>query len=248
VLQHIRCEPPGLFGDILADRGVATDVIELDEGDHLPGWHEVDLVLAMGGPMSVHDEAENAWLADEKRWIAEAVRAGVPYLGVCLGAQLLAASLGGKVRAGRTPEVGVLPVAITAAARRDPVLGALGHEFLALQWHGDTFSIPAGAVRLAGSLAYRNQAFRFGQTAYGVQFHVEVTDPMLADWRQVPAYAKSAEAVLGANGFQRLAAEFAAARDAMARAASLMFTGWLDRSARMASKRPRGTSPTVMTC
>lgn len=242
VLQHIPCEPPGLFADMLSDRGIAIDVIELDAGGKLPGWHEVDLVLAMGGPMSVHDEAEHAWLAAEKRWIAAAVHAGVPYFGVCLGAQLLAASLGARVGPGPAPEVGVLPVEITAAAASDPVLGVLGRKFPALQWHGDTFAIPAGAVRLAGSSAYPNQAFRFGETAYGVQFHVEVTDPMVAEWREVPAYAKSAEEVLGASGFQRLADDFAAARASMARSASLMFAGWLDQAVRAPGKRPGATA------
>lgn len=237
VLQHIRCEPPGVFSGMLTARGIAIETIELDEGGDLPDWHEVDLVLAMGGPMSVHDEAEHPWLAGEKRWIAAAVQAGVPYLGVCLGAQLLAASLGAPVHAGETPEVGVLPVAVTAAARSDPVLGALGDEFPALQWHGDTFGIPAGAVHLARSGAYPNQAFRFGETAYAVQFHVEVTGQMLAEWRQVPAYEKSAEAVLGASGFETLAAEFAAARASMARSAALMFTGWLDQAGRSAARR-----------
>jgi GMP synthase (glutamine-hydrolysing) len=231
VLQHIRCEPPGIYAEMLTDRGIGIDVVELDEGDDLPVWREVDLVVAMGGPMSVHDEAEHPWLADEKRWIARAVLAGVPYFGVCLGAQLLAASLGAEVVAGSRPEVGVLPVAVTAAARGDPVLGQLGDEFLALQWHGDTFGIPAGAVRLAGSAAYQNQAFRFGETAYGVQFHVEVTERMLADWHDVPAYAASARAVLGEDGFQQLSAEFAAASAAMVRSASLMFAGWLDQAA-----------------
>ena len=240
VLQHIRCEPPGIYAEMLTERGIGIDVVELDEGDALPSWREVDIVVAMGGPMSVHDEAEHAWLAGEKRWIADAVRAGVPYFGVCLGAQLLAASLGASVFAGSRPEVGVLPVAVAAAARRDPVLGLFGDEFLALQWHGDTFDIPAGALRLAGSAAYQNQAFRFGETAYGVQFHVEVTDRMLADWREVPAYAASAQAVLGDGGFRQLAAEFAAASGAMARSASLMFGGWLDEVAASMDRRHSG--------
>jgi len=230
VLQHIRCEPPGIFSAMLTDRGIAIETIELDEGGELPDWREVDLVLAMGGPMGAHDEAEHPWLAVEKRWIAAAVRAGVPYFGVCLGAQLLAASLGAPVHTGQIPEVGVLPVTVAAAGRDDPVLGVLGGEFPALQWHGDTFGIPAGAVRLAGSAAYPNQAFRFGNAAYAVQFHIEVTDHMLAEWGQVPAYRKSVQAVLGASGFEILAAEFAAARDSMARSASLMFTGWLDQA------------------
>jgi GMP synthase (glutamine-hydrolysing) len=232
VLQHIRCEPPGVFSGMLTARGIAIETIELDEGGDLPDWHEVDLVLAMGGPMSVHDEAEHPWLAGEKRWIAAAVQAGVPYLGVCLGAQLLAGSLGAEVRTGDTPEVGVLPVEVTGPGRDDPVFGVLGGQFPALQWHGDTFAIPGGAVHLGRSAAYPNQAFRFGGAAYGVQFHVEVTDSMLAEWRLVPAYQRSAEAVLGAGGFQHLAAAFAAARDSMARSASDLFNAWLDRAAR----------------
>jgi len=230
VLQHIRCEPPGIFSDMLTTHGIAIETIELDEGGELPDWREVDLVLAMGGPMGAHDEAEHPWLAVEKRWIAAALRAGVPYFGVCLGAQLLAASLGAPVHTGQIPEVGVLPVTVAAAGRDDPVLGVLGGEFPALQWHGDTFGIPAGAVRLAGSAAYPNQAFRFGNAAYAVQFHIEVTDHMLAEWGQVPAYRKSVQAVLGASGFEILAAEFAAARASMARSAALMFTGWLDQA------------------
>jgi GMP synthase-like glutamine amidotransferase len=228
VLQHIRCEPPGLFSGMLNGRGAAIETVELDEGGELPDWHEVDLVVAMGGPMSVHDEAEHPWLAGEKRWIAAAVRAGTPYFGVCLGAQLLAASLGAEVRPGDTPEVGVLPVEVTAAGRADPVFGVLGGRFPALQWHGDTFAIPAGAVHLARSAAYPGQAFRFGAAAYGVQFHVEVTDAMLAEWGQVPAYQRSAEAVLGEDGFRQLAAAFAADRDPMARSASALFHAWLD--------------------
>jgi len=241
VLQHIRCEPPGLFSCVLNDRGAAIETIELDEGGELPDWREVDLVVAMGGPMSVHDEAEHPWLAGEKRWIAAAVRAGVPYFGVCLGAQLLAASLGAPVYTGESPEVGVLPVAVAAPAAGDPVLGVLGEQFLALQWHGDTFGIPAGAVHLAGSDAYPHQAFKFGEAAYAVQFHVEVTGEMLAEWRHVPAYQKSAEAVLGSSGFETLAAGFAAAQASMARSASLMFTGWLDRASRAAARRGSGT-------
>jgi len=226
-----------MFSGMLTDRGITIETIELDEGGELPTWREADLVLAMGGPMSVHDEAEHPWLAGEKQWIAAAVRAGVPYLGVCLGAQLLAASLGAPVQTGRTPEVGVLPVAATAAADGDPVLGELGEQFPALQWHGDTFGIPAGAVHLARSEAYPHQAFRFGETAYAVQFHIEVTSAMLAEWRHVPAYQKSAEAVLGGSGFEILAARFTAAQASMARSASLMFAGWLDQAERAAARR-----------
>jgi len=230
VLQHIRCEPPGLFTGMLADRGIAIETIELDEGGSLPDWREADLVIAMGGPMGAYDEDGHSWLAAEKRWIAAAVRAGTPYFGVCLGAQLLAASLGADVYAGDKPEVGVLQVEVTGDGLADPVFGALGEAFPALQWHGDTFAIPAGAVRLAQSAAYPNQAFRFGEVAYAVQFHVEVTDSMLGEWKLVPAYRQSASAALGPGGLGRLADAFAAERDSMAKSAAGMFGAWLDRA------------------
>lgn len=229
VLQHIRCEPPGVFSGVLARHGIATETVELDEGGQLPDWRDVDLVVVMGGPMGVNDETAHPWLADEKSWIAAAVHAGVPYFGVCLGAQLLAASLGAQVRTGGVPEVGVLPVTLTAEGRADPVLSVLGDEFAALQWHGDTFDIPAGAVCLGKSPAYPHQALRFGDVAYAVQFHVEVTDQMFAEWGHVPAYAASAEAALGAAGFDSLARAFAAGRESMAESAERMFHSWLVR-------------------
>jgi GMP synthase (glutamine-hydrolysing) len=229
VLQHIRCEPPGAFSDVLARHQVTIEVAELDEGDPLPDWRDFDLAVVMGGPMGVYDEAEHPWLAGEKKWIAAAVRGGMPYFGVCLGAQLLAASLGAVVSTGSTPEVGVLPVTLTEAGRADPVLSAAGQEFHALQWHGDTFDVPDGAVCLGRSLAYPHQAMRFGDAAYAVQFHVEVTDQMFAEWGRVPAYAASAQTALGASGFERLAREFAARRDEMAGSAERMFHTWLHR-------------------
>jgi GMP synthase (glutamine-hydrolysing) len=228
VVQHIRCEPPGIFADVLRARGIAIDTVEIDEGDKLPDWQDVDLVVAMGGPMGAYDEADHPWLSGEKQWIAQAVRAGKPYLGVCLGAQLLAASLGAKVSTGPSPEVGVLPVTLTAEGQADPVFSALEQDFLALQWHGDTFDVPSGGSRLGSSAAYQNQAFRFGAVAYAVQFHVEVTDHMLHEWQHVPAYRESARHALGESGFESLASAFGSASPLMAASAITLFNGWLD--------------------
>jgi GMP synthase (glutamine-hydrolysing) len=232
VLQHIRCEPPGIFTDVLRQHGIRIETAELDEGDTLPDWRDFDLLVVMGGPMGAGDEADHPWLADEKRWIAAAVRAGMPYLGVCLGSQLLAASLGAPVGPGAAPEVGVLPVSLTAEGRADPVLSALGEQFAALQWHGDTFGIPDGAVCLAASPAYPHQAMRFGDVAYAVQFHVEVTGEMFEQWRHVPAYAASAQATLGPSGIDDLARAFALDQDAMAESAERLCAGWLRTVAR----------------
>ena len=207
VLQHIACEPPGEFEDVLRERGAEILRVELDEGGRLPARDEFDAIVAMGGPMSVNDEAEHPWLVEEKALIREAVRDGVPYWGSCLGVQLLAASLGARVYAGPRPEVGVLPVMLTDEGAADPVLQGLPREFPTLQWHGDTFDVPDGAVRLATSPAYPNQAFRLGN-AYGVQFHLEVSREMAREWAAVPAYTEYLERTLGPGSADSLFAEF----------------------------------------
>jgi GMP synthase (glutamine-hydrolysing) len=234
VLQHIACEPPGVFEDVLLERGAALHRVELDEGEPLPDAGTFDAIVAMGGPMSATDDEELPWLAAEKRLIAEAVGADVPFFGVCLGVQLLAASLGARVYPGPEPEVGVLPVTLTPAALSDPVFAGLPRELVTLQWHGDTFDLPEGAVRLAASPAYENQAFRC-RRAYGVQFHLEVSREMAADWAEVPAYAASLESTLGAEAaadFLRVIAERADGMRAHGRA---LFERWLDQVAVPAS-------------
>jgi len=228
VLQHIACEPPGVFEDVLVERGATIHRVELDEGDPLPDWREFDLVVAMGGPMSVNDEAEHPWLIAEKRLIREAVVAGAGFWGACLGVQLLASSLGARVYAGELPEVGVLPVTLTDAGREDPVMGALPDELPTLQWHGDTFDLPDGAVLLAGSPSYPNQAFRYGRAAYGVQFHLEVKDEMAREWAQVPEYVASLEQALGPGSAPGLFDEFDRAAEGMRELGRRMFERWVD--------------------
>ena len=124
--------------------------------------------------MSVHDHDEHPWLERERELLAQAVASGLPVLGVCLGSQQLAAALGGRVHAGRAPEIGFGEVEITPEGVRDPVLGNASSRLPVMHWHEDTFELPSGAVRLAGSELHRNQAFRAGACAYGLQFHVEV--------------------------------------------------------------------------
>lgn len=231
VLQHIACEPPGAFEDVLLERGARLHRVELDEGEPLPDWREFGAIVAMGGPMSVNDEPEHPWLVAEKRTISEAVRAGVPYWGACLGVQLLAAALGARVYAGELPEVGVLPVTLTGAGVEDPVFAGLPRELQTLQWHGDTFDLPEGAVLLASSPAYPNQAFRFGRVAYGVQFHVEVSQEMAQEWAGVPAYREYADRTLGEGGSEHLMDEFERHRDRMLSHARAMFEAWCELTA-----------------
>ena len=199
VLQHIACEHPGVFSEVMGERGVDAFAVELDEGEPLPAWREFDAVLAMGGPMGVGDEAEHPWLAAEKRLVREAVEAGRPFLGVCLGVQLLASALGARVYALERAEVGLLPVELTPEGREHPLFAGLDDPLVSLQWHGDTFELPPGAVRLASSPLVANQAFQAGERAFGIQFHLEVTPEMAREWAEVPAYRDSLAKALGAE-------------------------------------------------
>jgi GMP synthase-like glutamine amidotransferase len=228
VLQHIACEPPGVFEDVMRERGAELHRVELDEGEALPDWRDFDAIVAMGGPMSVNDETELPWLVAEKRLIADAVRAGTPYWGVCLGVQLLAASLGARVYPGPEPEVGLLPVSMTGEARSDPVFADAPHELLTLQWHGDTFDLPDGAVRLASSPKYPNQAFSF-ERAYGVQFHLELSPEMAREWAEVAEYVASLERTLGPEGAPAFLSAIEKRADGMRAEGRALFERWLDR-------------------
>jgi GMP synthase (glutamine-hydrolysing) len=227
VLQHIACEPPGVYEDVLHAAGADLVRVEIDEGQQLPELAGFDGIVAMGGPMSVNDEREQPWLVEEKRLIASAVRSGMPFWGVCLGVQLLASSLGARVYPSAQPEVGLLPVFLTDAARADPVFAGLPAELLTLQWHGDTFDLPEDAVLLAGSPLCPNQAFRVGSHAYGLQFHLEVSPELAREWAAVPAYRESLESTLGAGALDRLISEVDANAAQMSAAASTLFERWL---------------------
>jgi GMP synthase-like glutamine amidotransferase len=226
VLQHIACEPPGAYEDVLCDREVSIERVEVDAGEPIPDWREFDAIVAMGGPMSVNDPFD--WLATEKLVVSDAVRAGTPFFGACLGAQLLAASLGAAVYPGPAPEVGLLPVTLSDAALADPVFAGLPRELLTLQWHGETFDLPDRAVALASSLAYPNQAFRWGRRAYAVQFHLEVSPQMACDWSEVPAYEESLEDTLGPGSFPVLLRELGDRADELNSSGRALFAQWLE--------------------
>jgi len=227
VLQHISCEPPGIYEDILVEKGASIRRVEIDEGQQLPDWQGFDAIIAMGGPMSVNDDAILPWLTAEKRWVREAVLVGQPYWGVCLGVQLLAASLGARVYAAPKPEVGIMPVYLTNAAHDDAVFSGLPHELLTFQWHGETFDLPDGAVLLATSPAYPNQAFRWKKQAYGIQFHVEISADLAMQWSQVPAYREALERVLGVGAATKVVGDVSRGEKALHSYARSMFENWL---------------------
>jgi GMP synthase (glutamine-hydrolysing) len=226
VLQHAGCEPPGVYEDVLLERSIALERVLLDERPELPDWREHDAILVMGGAMGVYEEERYPWLVDEKRLIAEAVAAGTPYWGVCLGAQMLAASLGAGVRPGPRAELGVLTVELTPEAAADPVFSSAPPSFQTLQWHGDTYELPPGARRLASSASYEQQAFALGR-AYGLQFHLEVDAALAQTWMEIPDYVTELEQLDGAGAAGRMLEQVRAAEAESVPLARDLFARWL---------------------
>ncbi len=226
VLQHAGCEPPGVYEDEARDQGVALHRVLLDRRHELPRWQDFDGIVVMGGAMGAYEDDAYPWLTAEKQLIAEAVGAGHPYWGVCLGAQLLAASLGAAVAPGPGPELGVLPVRLTEAARADPVFSGAPEEFATLQWHGDTYALPDGAVRLAGSELYEQQAFVIDR-AYALQFHLEVDAALAGEWMAIPDYVKELERLGGAGTPAGMLEQVAAIEPQSVPLARRLFGRWL---------------------
>ncbi len=188
VIQHVAHEGPGLIGEVLVESGHGFDVVRLDRGDDLPDHRSVAGLVVLGGPMGVHDAADHPWLVSERALLGAVIGDGKPVLGVCLGAQQLAAALGAEVTTGPEPEIGLGQVELTPAGRRDPVFGPEYGGLAAtalpcVHWHQDTFTLPEGAVHLAGTRSFPQQAFRWGTNVYGLQFHVEVDGPLAESWR-----------------------------------------------------------------
>jgi GMP synthase (glutamine-hydrolysing) len=183
VFQHDPFEDLGFFGEVLEKQGADYRVLRLFHGE-MPAeeWENVRALIVLGGPMSVDEEEAFPFLRWEKRIIRAAIDECVPVLGICLGAHLIAATLGAPVFHGPVKEIGWTPISITPHGQVDSLLGYLPENATVFQWHGDGFELPAGAIRLATSAHYGTQAFRLGKTIYGLQFHLEVTPRMIERW------------------------------------------------------------------
>jgi GMP synthase (glutamine-hydrolysing) len=194
-IQHVPWETPHRILDACAGLGVHT--VKPLAGQPLPEHDAVAGAVVMGGPMNVYEVDRFPALADEREWLTEACRRGMPVLGVCLGAQLLARALDAEVRPGKGKEVGFAPVEVHDPG--DPVLGALAPTTEVLHWHGDVFDLPEGATSLASSAMTEHQAFRLGN-AWGVLFHPEADFALLEAWLAVPEMIDEAVAAIGNEG------------------------------------------------
>lgn len=182
-LYHSATEEAGLIAEVLKAEGIPFRPVHLHDGDGLPrNTSDLEGLVVMGGPMNVDDIAEYPFLLPEVQLIDKVLSARKPVLGVCLGAQLIAKALGSRVYPNDVKELGWGLVQRTPAGARDAIFRELPDKVDVLHWHGDTFDLPDGAVHLAKSARCENQAFRWGDNTYGLQFHLEVTPAMTHRW------------------------------------------------------------------
>jgi len=198
VCQHVAWEPLGTLDPKLRESGFRMRYVNFGR-DPLarPSLDGYGGLVILGGPMNVDQVDRHPHLATEVELVNEAMKKGLPILGICLGAQLIAKALGARVRAAERKEIGWHDVTLTDAGASDPVLRNVGRDARLFQWHEDVFDLPAGAEHLASSERCAYQAFRVGANVYGLQFHLEVDEPLVERWLGVPAHLKQIEELGG---------------------------------------------------
>ena len=189
VITHTPAESPGTLSEWLPAAGIDLDVLEPWNGDRVPDHVAAEALVVMGGPQQAYDDGSAPWLRQTKQLLRTATRDGLPVLAICLGGQLLAEAMGGRVRPGEDgPELGARLVSKRDAATDDPLFGEIPLSPVVVQWHWDAIvELPARSVLLAASPRYPNQAFRVGAKAYGLQFHIETPPEMVRAWAAADA-------------------------------------------------------------
>jgi GMP synthase-like glutamine amidotransferase len=208
VLQHIKIEDPGFIKDLMIKDGAELTTIELDEGEKIPkDLSKFDAMFCMGGPMDTWMEKEHPWLIDEKKAIKEfVVGLKKPYLGFCLGCQLLGEVVGGKVVKSNIPEIGMLNISFSNNKSNDALFSKFPDEITSLQWHSyevQGLENNKDVTHLASSPETKYQIFKYQNHAYGIQFHIEVKDTTVGEWGCVPEYKSALEKQLGEGALDK---------------------------------------------
>lgn len=240
VFQHVAVEPLGTLLPLLRSYGLRIRYVNFErDPEARPSVQGYDGLIVLGGPMSAWDDANHPHLGREVAAIEAALEGGTPVLGICLGAQLLARGLGAAVRRAEQPEIGWHEVCPTEAGRGDPVLGGFSECESVFQWHRDTFELPNGAVHLARGNrdGCAQQAFRYGESAYGLQFHLEANAALIDRWLDTPAHQTELESLGNARAGQTIERE---TRERIARSLQLsdetfgrFFDRWTERPRRV---------------
>ena len=213
ILKHIPIEGPGTIAEFFDQQQIDYKIVELSQGERLPGsLKDIDGIVVLGGPMNVYEDEQHPFLKDEDAFIRNVLKEGLPYLGICLGSQLLAKSSDALVKKAAQKEIGWALIQQTEDGKDDPLFAGLDEQLIAFQWHEDTFDIPPLGRLLSMSDVVPYQAFKVGQYAYGLQYHIEVDRDIIASW--VTEYFKVAKAQESKEGkkmldqFEQLKAQY----------------------------------------
>jgi GMP synthase (glutamine-hydrolysing) len=182
IVKHIDVEGPGLIEEWLRQEKISYSILDLNPGIRFLKVDDLSHIVLLGGPMNVYEEGSYPFLREEDLFIKEAIQRGKQVLGICLGAQLISKALGAKVYRAPAKEIGWYDVSLTEEGSRDPLFSVFPKTFPVFQWHEDTFDVPKAARLIVTSPSIPHQAFRYGENAYGLQFHLEVTKEMIREW------------------------------------------------------------------
>ncbi|HIF51818.1 MAG TPA: type 1 glutamine amidotransferase [Thiotrichaceae bacterium] len=228
IFQHLAIEHPGIFREFFKEDGFELTTVELDEGDAIPDLTNFDAMWVMGGPMDVWQEERHPWLIEEKAAIRKAVNElKMPYVGICLGHQLLAAALGGEVGLGNETEVGIMQIHKTDVGKQSPFLNNMPDTMNCLQWHGaEVKTEPAGMEVLVSSDICGIQSLSLGTQVFTTQYHQEIIPSTVSDWSDIPAYKRALEKALGDNAAENLEKEALDNMDEFNKAARQLYENW----------------------
>jgi len=228
VFQHLRVEHPGIFRGFFKEDGFELHTVELDEGEQIPDLSDFDALWVMGGPMDVWQEDKFPWMIEEKVAIRKAVNElNMPYVGICLGHQLLADALGGEVGMGIKPEIGVMPIQKTEVGKQNPFLHNLPDTIKSLQWHSaEVKTVPEGFQILQESDLCTIQSIGSGRQIFTTQYHQEIINTTVSEWSEIPEYKKALEATLGSNAVHKLEKNTLEYMDVFNKSAKQFYENW----------------------